>query len=119
MKKKIMAESAESTRQFGLDRGHASFELVDLSTIAAQEVMVVFFPRKFIAGRLTRQLDRNQPAIFNHRLEVAINSSDAEVGDCPLCIGEDLFRREGPVGLDKGGTNSVFLAGISRCDRVL
>ena len=44
MKKKIMAERAESTRQFGLDRRYASFEFVDLSTIVAQEVMVVFFP---------------------------------------------------------------------------
>jgi len=56
-----MTDGAESTRQFGLDYRHTSLEFVDLSTIVAQDVMVVFFPGEFIAGRFARQLDRDQP----------------------------------------------------------
>ena len=80
---------------------------------------MVLFPGEFIASGLARQLNRDQPSIVNQRFEVPVNRCDADIGYRPLCVGEDLFRRERSVGLDKGGTNRVLLARISRCDGVL
>jgi len=80
---------------------------------------MVLFPGEFIASGLARQLNRDQPSIVNQRFEVPVNRCDADIGYRPLCVGEDLFRRERPVGLDKGGPDSVLLACISRCDGVV
>jgi len=114
-----MADGAESTRQLWLDRRHASFEFVDLSTVVAQEVMVVLFSREFIARGLARQLNRDQPFLVNQRFEVPVNRCDADLGHGPLRVGEYLFRRERPIGFDKGGADRVLLAGISRRDGLL
>jgi len=113
-----MTKGAEASRKLWLDR-RASIQLIDFLTVIAKEVMVVHFSGKLITGRFGRKLDCNQPALVDHRLEVAIDGCNAEIVNTALCVGENLVRREGTVGLDKGRANRVLLACISRCDSAL
>jgi len=108
-----VADDTEAAWQPGFDCGNASVEFVHLSTVVAEEVMMVRLSGELVARRFAGQLNRHQPALLGHRLEVAIDSCDAEIVYAALCVGKDLVWREGTIRLDKSCTNRVLLPCIS------
>ncbi len=62
--------------RFGL--GDASFQVKDLPTRIAMEVVVMLFACELIAGGLSRNFYRDEPSVLDQGLDVPVNSRDSD-----------------------------------------
>ncbi len=91
----------------------AAVNLVDLSTHAAMEMMVVLFAGNFVAGRFARKLHRHQPFFIHKRTDGAVHRGDTQAFHLALGHPADLFRRERAFGLFKDLADRSTLTGIA------
>lgn len=92
-----MACCAESARDLRFGLCDASFQVIDLATRIAMKVMVMLFACKLVAGWLSGNIDRGEPAFLDQYLDVPINSRNS---NCLMKLKgtfERFFRRQRPV----------------------
>jgi hypothetical protein len=94
----------------------AAFELMDVATDIALEVMVMGFAGDLVAGGVAGNLNRGEPLVFEQAADVAIDSGDADCIHVFLREGEGFVRREGAIGLKESGSDGIFLTGLAGLD---
>ena len=114
VEEQVVTENAKAAWQFMPDRGEASFQFVDLVAVLAKKMVVVLLARHLVARRFPRNLNRNQPLLLNHGLQVAINRRNAQIVHAALGVGENLVRSERAICLDKSRANRILLPSVSR-----
>ena len=73
-----MIQGAKAARQLSLLLS-TPLQIVDLSAVIAAEVVMVGLAGLLISRRFTGQLNGCQPALLEHRLEIAIDGRDAQL----------------------------------------
>ena len=84
---------------------------------SAVEVVVVALAAEFVARGLAGQLDGDQPAALDERLEMAVDRCQAQARDAVVRIVEDLLRAERPVGCEERIPDRGLLAGLAGLGR--
>lgn len=88
----------------------AAFEFIELAAIVAMEMVMMFLAGNLVAGRVTWNLNRSQPVIFDQRFDIAIDSRDSQTAMMPLRGCQRLFQRERSIGLAECLADRVFLS---------
>lgn len=78
VQEELVAGRTEAPGKPRLRLGDASFQVKDLPTRIAVEVVVMLFACELIAGGLSRNFNRDEPSILNQGLDVPINGSDPD-----------------------------------------
>lgn len=94
----------------------AAGEIVDTTAATTMKVVVMSFAGDLVPGGFSWYLDHGEPTLGDQGADVAVDGCHADAVHLPLRGEVRLLRREGPAGLFKGGTESVFLAGAAKAD---
>jgi hypothetical protein len=84
-----------------------------VATFAAVEVVMVRFARALVARRLAGDIDGNEPALLDKRLDCAIDGGDAEARGAAAGGAVGFLRAEGPAGFLKASAKGGALGGLS------
>ena len=96
-----------------LELNAAAGHLEDLAALVAAKMMVMLLARNFVARRLSRQSDRDQPLLFHQSADIAINGCNADAFHQLSGVAQRFFRRKRPIRAQKRRTNGVFLPRLS------
>lgn len=105
-----MTSGMKSTGKTGLDLLHATFEFIKLAAIVALEMVMVLLAGNLVAGRITGNLNRCQPAIFDQRFDVAINRGNSQTAMALLRGRQGFFQRERSISLSECPADRVLLS---------
>jgi len=107
----------EAAGELGAGLHLAAFEFVDGAADVALEVVVVGLAGDLVAGGVAGDVDRGEPLVVDQAADVAVDGGDAEGVYLFLGKGEGFVGGEGAIGLEEGGADGVFLAGVAGLDR--
>ena len=108
-----MALDTESRGAHLVKVTRAAVDVEDLAAALAMKVMVVIQSSRLIAGGLTRNLNRDQQALFHQRLNIAIDRRDAQSGNLILGVVENLLWPQRAPDLVKRVADRVALTSLS------
>ena len=109
-----MSCDAEPSRRPGQHRTGAIAQLIHPAALAAMKMMVVRFPRNFVAGGLAGQRDGFQPTFRQQGLDIAVYGCDAQLFVVTFRRAQCLFRREWAICFDEGLADGLLLSCIAR-----
>ncbi|HVT99909.1 MAG TPA: hypothetical protein VHE33_20585, partial [Acidobacteriaceae bacterium] len=110
---KFVTGCAKPPRQFWFALCSASFEVIQLATFVALEVMMMLFAGHFVARSIARQFNRLQPSLLNQRLDVSVHRGNSNARVELLRRSESFFRRQRPIGFRKSLSNGSLLSGVT------
>ena len=73
---KFVSGRAKTLGQFWPALRSASFEVIQLATFVALEVMMMLFAGHFVTFGVAKYIDRLQPPFLNQRLDVSVHRSN-------------------------------------------
>lgn len=103
----------EAARNHSRDAGRASLQLEHSPASTARKMVVMRFPRRFIAARFSGRIHRHKCALVTKRFQRPIHRCDAHARNLALRTRQNLLRREGTGGLLKYLANGATLCRIT------
>ena len=113
VEKEFMTGRAEATWETWFYLLYAAFELIELAAIIAMEVVMMLLAGHLIAGRVSRNLDRGQPLIFDQCFDVAVNSGNSQTAMMPLRRRQCFLQRERSISLAECLADGIFLSCVT------